>query len=67
MMTPATLYELNDQVKQAVTDFCREHDVNATLPWIMLKQQAIHELLKLDNDWLIQNDWLIEPRVDDSD
>lgn len=61
MMTPATLYELNDQVKQAVTDFCHEHDVNATLPWIMLKQQAIHELRKLDNDWLV------EPRVDDSD
>tara|TARA_B100001939_G_C16881366_1_gene591057 strand:+ start:117 stop:314 length:198 start_codon:yes stop_codon:yes gene_type:complete len=61
MMTPATLYELNDQVKQAVTDFCLEHDVNATLPWIMLKQQAVHELRKLDNDWLV------EPRVDDSD
>ena len=49
MSTSTNLYILRDNVIAMVDEFCLEHDVNSTLLWIMLRQQADHELRKLDD------------------
>jgi|MDSW01.2.fsa_nt_gb hypothetical protein len=42
------LYELMEVLTEEVNDFCNEHHVSPTLPWIMMRQQADFELHKLD-------------------
>lgn len=49
-MMSDTLYELIEVLTEELNDFCEEHDVSPTLPWVMMRQQADYELHKLSKE-----------------
>lgn len=46
-MMSQSLYELIEVLTEELNDFCDEHHVSPTLPWVMMRQQADYELQKL--------------------